>query len=43
MLDIPDNIDQEVSSEPDIAGMGEEEFQKIMFEVSSKNTKVQKA
>lgn len=33
LLDIPD---QEVSSEPDIAGMGEEEFQKIVFEVGQR-------
>lgn len=38
MLDIPDNVDQEVSSEPDtgncdIASMGEEEFKKIVFQV----------
>lgn len=36
LLDIPDNIDQEVSSEPDIAGMGEGEFQKIVFEVGQR-------
>lgn len=38
MLDILDNVDQEVSSEPDtgnydIASMGEEEFKKIVFQV----------
>lgn len=36
LLDIPDNIDQEISSEPDIAGMGEGEFQKIVFEVGQR-------
>lgn len=36
LLEIPDNIDQEVSSEPDIAGMGEGEFQKIVFEVGQR-------
>lgn len=36
LLDIPDNRDQEVSSEPDIAGMGEGEFQKIVFEVGQR-------